>query len=98
MVWRKENITTLGGAKMQKHFECGNCGARFDFPIIRFDNGLKVCPACLSFITEDALSLVSKKIQWFKKSRLKNDDWEELSNRIFPVDTKFIIEDCVKED
>ena len=89
----KRSFATLGGAKMERHFVCGDCGAKFDYPITRFDNGLKVCPACLSFVTDDAWGLFLQKLKWFKKARLRSDNWEKLSNCVFPVDTKLIFED-----
>lgn len=73
---------------MKKKFKCGDCGAEFDNPIKRFDTGLKVCPACLSFITEDALSLVRRKTEWLKKIKAKKANKQYLENLAFPINTK----------
>lgn len=83
---------------MQRHFKCGECGASFDYPVIRFDNGLKVCPACLHFVTNDALNLFLKRIKYFRKLALKSDNPEELFNTLFPIDTKIIFKDDTEED
>lgn len=82
---------------MKKKFKCGDCGAEFDNPIKRFDIGLKVCPACLSFITEDALVLVRQKTEWLKRAKSKTATKQDLENLVFPVDTKTIFEDELKE-
>lgn len=82
---------------MQRHFVCGDCGANFDYPIIRFDNGLKVCPACLSSVTEDAWNLFLQKIKWFRKQILKNNNAEELLDLIFPIYTKLIFDEYTEE-
>lgn len=90
---RKRNSSTLGGAEMKNIFKCGDCGAEFSTPIKRFDNGLKVCPACLSFITEDAFILVRQKTEWLKRAKSKTATKQDLKNLVFPVDTKTIFED-----
>lgn len=82
---------------MKNIFKCGDCGAGFSTPIKRFDNGLKVCPACLSFITEDALTLVRQKTKWLKRVKSKTATKQDLENLVFPVDTKTIFEDEQKE-
>lgn len=82
---------------MKNIFKCGDCGAVFSTPIKRFDNGLKVCPACLSFITEDALTLVRQKTKWLKRVKSKTATKQDLENLVFPVDTKTIFEDEQKE-
>lgn len=73
---------------MKKKFKCGDCGAEFDNPIKRFDTGLKVCPACLSFITKDALLLVRQKTEWLKRAKAKPATKQYLENLAFPVNTK----------
>lgn len=78
---------------MKNIFKCGDCGAEFSTPIKRFDNGLKVCPACLSFITEDAFTLVRQKTEWLKRANSKTTTKQDLENLVFPVDTKTIFED-----
>lgn len=78
---------------MKNIFKCGDCGAEFNTPIKRFDNGLKVCPACLSFITEDAFKLARQKTEWLKKANSKTATKQDLENLVFPVDTKTIFED-----
>lgn len=82
---------------MKRYFRCGECGADFDHPVIRFDNGLKVCPACLSFITDDAWSLFSIRQKWLKRQVLKNNDMKRLFNELFPVNTKTLFEEDTKE-
>lgn len=82
---------------MRKHFVCGDCGANFDYPVVRFDNGLKVCPACLSYVTEDAWALFLKKIKWFRKQILKNNNTKKLFDSIFPIYTKLIFDECTEE-
>lgn len=82
---------------MERRFICRDCGAKFDYPIVRFDNGLKACPACLSFITDGAWILFLQKLKWFKKARLRSDNWEKLSSYVFPIDTKLILDECTKE-
>lgn len=82
---------------MKNKFKCGDCGAEFNIPIKRFDNGLKVCPACLSFITEDAFKLVRQKTEWLKRAESKTATKQDLENLVFPVDTKTIFEDELKE-
>lgn len=89
----KRKFATLGGAKMKRYFRCGECGADFDHPIIRFDNGLKVCPACLSLITDDALSLFSIRQKYLQRQILTNNGMIRLFDKLFPVDTKTIFED-----
>lgn len=83
---------------MERYFICGDCGAKFYHPITRFDNGLKVCPACLSFVTDDAWVLFLQKLKWLKKARIRSDNWEKLSNYVFPIDTKLIFDECTEED
>lgn len=83
---------------MKKKFKCGDCGAEFSVPIERFDNGLKVCPACLSFITEDALVLVRQKTEWLKRAKSKTATKQVLENLVFPVNTKTVFEDDTEED
>ena len=78
---------------MKNKFKCGDCSAEFSTPIKRFDNGLKVCPACLSFITEDAFTLVRQKTEWLKRAKSKTATKQDLENLVFPVDTKTIFED-----
>lgn len=78
---------------MKNKFKCGDCGAEFSTPIKRFDNGLKVCPACLSFITEDALTLARQKTEWLKRTKSKTATKQDLENLVFPIDTKTIFED-----
>lgn len=78
---------------MKNTFKCGDCGAEFNTPIKRFDNGLKVCPACLSFITENALTLVRQKTEWLKRAKSKTTTKQDLENLGFPVDTKTIFKD-----
>lgn len=82
---------------MKKYFRCGECGADFNYPIIRFDNGLKVCPACLSFVTDDAWVFFLKRKNWLKRQKLKKDDMKRLFNNFFPVNTKTIFGDDKKE-
>lgn len=82
---------------MKNKFKCGDCGAEFNIPIKRFDNGLKVCPACLSFITEDAFILIRQKIKWLKRAKSKTATKQDLENLVFPVDTKTIFKDDKKE-
>ena len=78
---------------MKNKFKCGNCGAEFSTTIKRFNNGLKVCPACLSFITEDAFILVRQKTEWLKRAKSKTATKQDLENLVFPVDTKTIFKD-----
>lgn len=78
---------------MKRYFRCGECSADFDHPIIRFDNGLKVCPACLSLITDDALLLFSRRQKYLQRQMLTNNDMKKLFNKLFPIDTKTIFED-----
>ena len=78
---------------MKNKFKCGNCGAEFSTPIKRFDNGLKVCPACLSFITEDAFILVRQKTEWLKRTKYKTTTKQDLKNLVCPIDTKTIFKD-----
>ena len=78
---------------MKNKFKCGNCVAEFSTPIKRFNNGLKVCPACLSFITEDAFILVRQKTEWLKRAKSKTATKQDLENLVFPVDTKTIFKD-----
>ena len=75
---------------MKNKFKCGDCGAEFSTPIKRFNNGLKVC---LSFITEDAFTLVRQKTEWLKRAKSKTATKQDLENLVFPVDTKTIFED-----
>lgn len=83
---------------MKRYFRCGECGADFDHPIIRFDNGLKVCPACLSLITDDALSLFSIRQKYLQRQILTNNGMIRLFDKLFPVDTKTIFKGDTEED
>lgn len=83
---------------MKNKFKCGDCGAEFSTPIKRFDNGLKVCPACLSYITDDAWLLFLKRQKWLQRQMLKNNDMKRLFNKLFPVNTKTLFKEDTEED
>lgn len=73
---------------MPKNFYCDECTATFNYPVIRFDSDEKVCPACLSKLTEDAWELYLQKTNWYKRQKAVYPNPEELLPLIFPVHTK----------